>query len=109
MNLLTEEQLEVIKKNLDIFGQDKCLRQCQEECTELATAISHFLRPEKCNIDELIEEAADMIICLAQMEMVILKIDVRKGMLDNYIRYGMNKTKEKTELKERLDANSKTE
>jgi NTP pyrophosphatase (non-canonical NTP hydrolase) len=51
---------------LEKWGLETQLRQLQEECTELATAISHVLRGREGAVFEVAEEMADVRIVLDQ-------------------------------------------
>lgn len=93
--LFTEEQNNQIELNLEVLGDEVCLRQCQEECTELATAISHFLRPEKKNTAELLEETADVAISLVQVCMILKRVGFW-GELKNHIQTGIDQIKTRT-------------
>lgn len=102
MNLFTEEQINKIRENLEVFGIGRCLRQIQEECSELAVAISHCYRKDKESaLEELLEETADMIICMSQLLMIIDKLQLHSK-LSSYITIGMSKMEYK-------NANPKTE
>lgn len=48
------------------YGTEPQLRQLQEECSELAVAISHYIRGREHARDEMIEELADVYICVQQ-------------------------------------------
>jgi hypothetical protein len=63
---MTEEELyiAVIEKE----GKEEQIRQLQEECSELAVALSHFCRGRENAIDEVIEELVDVEILLDQMK-----------------------------------------
>lgn len=49
------------------FGKEKQMRQLQEECAELIAAINHHFRGRDDNLDETIEEMADVSIMLSQI------------------------------------------
>lgn len=51
---------------IKMYGSKLQLRQLQEECSELAIAVSHFVREREGARDEMIEEMADVYICLRQ-------------------------------------------
>ena len=55
----------IYRKVVDKFGRDGQLRMLQEECSELAVAVSHFIRGR--DQLELIEEIADVEIMLEQV------------------------------------------
>lgn len=48
------------------YGSELQLRQLQEECNELAMAVSHYVREREGARDEMIEEIADVYICMRQ-------------------------------------------
>ena len=48
------------------YGTEPQLRQLQEECNELAVAVSHYVRERQGARDEMIEELADVYICIKQ-------------------------------------------
>lgn len=48
------------------YGNEAQFRQLQEECNELAVAVSHYIRQKRGSKGELIEELADVYICLRQ-------------------------------------------
>lgn len=52
---------------IDKCGREPQFRQLQEECSELAVASSHYMR--KCDgaKEEMIEELADVCICVRQV------------------------------------------
>lgn len=51
---------------IDKYGREPQFRQLQEECCELATAISHHIRKRDGAKEEVIEEMADVYICIWQ-------------------------------------------
>jgi len=54
---------------VNAYGIDSQLNVLQEECAELIVAVSHYRRFR--NIDELVEEMADVKIMLEQIELVM--------------------------------------
>lgn len=48
------------------YGHKPQWRQVQEECNELAVAVSHYVRQRKGAKEEVIDELADVYICLRQ-------------------------------------------
>lgn len=87
----------VCKQAIDTFGEANQLRQAQEECAELITAISHYLRDNKktTRID-LINEMADVAIVLEQMKQIFGEVNLQVAMNVKLSR-----------LKEILDANTR--
>ena len=72
-----EERLEVYREATKLWGLVAQYDQCVEEMGELIVAINKFKRKVLCNekfsddkkiIDNLIEEIADVTICLEQMQ-----------------------------------------
>lgn len=49
------------------YGKEKQMRQLQEECAELIAAINHHFRGRDNNLDETIEEIADVTLMLSQI------------------------------------------
>lgn len=63
----TEELLALkIKKE----GTEPQIRQAQEECAELITALNHFCRGRRGSRDEVAEEMADVEILLLQLRKI---------------------------------------
>lgn len=56
----------VCLKAINRYGHDAQFRQLQEECNELAVATSHYLRKREGSKNEMIEELADVYICMRQ-------------------------------------------
>jgi NTP pyrophosphatase (non-canonical NTP hydrolase) len=51
-------------------GTESQIRQAQEECAELITALSHFCRGRRGARDEVAEEMADVEILLLQLRKI---------------------------------------
>lgn len=51
---------------IDNYGRNPQFRQLQEECTELATAVSHYIKARDGAERELIEELAEVCIYVQQ-------------------------------------------
>ena len=73
---MVSEQKKVLIKALKKYGIDKQLLICEEEAAELIQAITKMQRyPDDLNRrDNLIEEMADVLICLEYLKL-IYKID----------------------------------
>ena len=73
---MVNEQKKVLIKALKNYGVDKQLLICEEEAAELIQAITKMQRyPDDLNRrDNLIEEMADVLICLEYLKL-IYKID----------------------------------
>lgn len=65
---MTNEQRKTIANQaIAKYGYMAQLRQLQEECAELIVAISHYIRDDRDELNELNEELADVIIMLMQL------------------------------------------
>lgn len=64
-NQLIHTYQQAIKK----FGIENQLRQLQEECAELITAVNHYMRGRDPEYEELSKEIADVIIMLTQIQL----------------------------------------
>lgn len=53
-------------KAITKYGHEPQWRQLQEECSELAVAVSHYIRQRDGAKEEVIEELADVYICMRQ-------------------------------------------
>jgi NTP pyrophosphatase (non-canonical NTP hydrolase) len=62
-NGYTEDELKVLSECLDVFGREHNLRKTSEECHELGAAACHHI-DGKVGVEALIEEAADLLICI---------------------------------------------
>ena len=65
---MNTEQLLALKIAKD--GTESQIRQAQEECAELITALSHFCRSRAGATDEVAEEMADVEILLLQLRKI---------------------------------------
>ncbi|WP_277657213.1 hypothetical protein [Seleniivibrio woodruffii] len=63
----TEKLLALI---IEKEGIEPQIRQAQEECAELISALSHFCRNRKGALDEVNEEIADVEILLVQLKRI---------------------------------------
>lgn len=90
-NFITKKQSDILRKNLGICGIEASLRQTQEECSELAVAISHYIRKDKRNKEELLEEFTDLIISMEQMFMTMENNGIELYELLGHIDKGINK------------------
>lgn len=98
---MKSQQVKVLKKALDKYGENQQLIICAEECAELIQAISKLTRyktPEKHYYmrKNLIEEMSDVIISLEYLRLVE---NVSLNELENVIEQKIN----------RLDKNMKEE
>ena len=59
----------VVKKSIEHYGDDLQTTVCMDECSELIQAISKMKRG-KDNRDNLIEEMADVMICMDILKQV---------------------------------------
>lgn len=64
------------------YGHEAQFRQTQEECNELAVAISHYVRKREGAKEEMIEELADVYICLRQSLLMLQCWDEFYDMVD---------------------------
>jgi len=85
---------------LSFWSINRQLRMLQEECTELATAISHYLRNRADGQNHFLEEMADVYLMYNQILFFIGKdrIDPIIELKANYIRSELEKTKAKNKL-----------
>ena len=63
---LSQDDSTVIKDILRLNGVNYQYRILQEECAECITAISHYARHRDGSFKELMEELADVLICIAE-------------------------------------------
>ena len=71
----------VVKKSIEHYGADLQTVVCMEECSELIQAISKMKRG-KDNRDNLIEEMADVMICIDILKQVY---GVSDSEIQNYV------------------------
>ncbi len=62
--------LDICQSALDKYGVDNQLRQLQEECAELIHAVNKYIRNDKRDPKDLIDEASDVAIMLIQFEII---------------------------------------
>lgn len=69
---MNEQEIEVLKKALKKYGKTYEMMVCMEECAELIQAISKIIRYPRSNYrhDALIEEMADVLICIEYLKMI---------------------------------------
>ncbi len=67
------------------YGHEPQYRQLQEECNELAVAVSHYLRKREGAKIEIIEELADVYICMRQALLMLECMDEFDRMVDTKI------------------------
>lgn len=74
---------EIYKKVVEEYGKDAQLKMAIEEMAELTQAICKSFRG-KDNVDNIIEEIADVEIMLAQLKIIFeiepYKVNIRKGL-----------------------------
>lgn len=80
---MKDSNINVLKKAIEIHGEEAQLLVAMEECAELIQAISHHLR--KRNPTNIIEEIADVSIMIKQLEIIFGKDDI-KAMIDSKIK-----------------------
>lgn len=56
---------------IQTWGQEPQLRQCQEELNELAAAINRMLRGRPDGWTQVVEETADVFVCLVQLRLML--------------------------------------
>lgn len=61
---------EILKKAINTYGAEPQMRQCMEECAELISAIVDYAENDEANIDNIIEEMADVLITCKQVEII---------------------------------------
>ena len=66
---MNTEQILALK--IEKEGVEPQIRQAQEECAELITALNHFCRGREESIDEVTEEMADVEILLLQLRKIL--------------------------------------
>ena len=61
---------EILQKAIAIYGEEPQIRQCMEECAELISAIVDYVENDEADIDNVIEEMADVLIMCKQVEII---------------------------------------
>lgn len=61
---------EILQKAIETYGEEPQIRQCMEECAELISAIVDYAESDKADIDNIIEEMADVLITCKQVEII---------------------------------------
>lgn len=83
---MEQNQIEVLEKALKKYGKKSQMMICAEECSELIQAITkriRYYKSETINTREnLIEEIADVIICIEYLKMID---DIDQSEIDLYI------------------------
>lgn len=62
-----------VRGAIEAWGTEAQWRMVQEECAELIAAINRLDRG-RCSVDDVADEIADVIICLAGIERVDLRV-----------------------------------
>lgn len=60
----------ILEKAIATYGEEAQIRQCMEECAELISAITDYAESDECNVDNIIEEMADVLITCRQVEII---------------------------------------
>ena len=81
----------VVKKSIEYYGADLQTVVCMEECSELIQAISKMKRG-KDNRDNLIEEMADVMICIEILKQVY---GISDNEIQNYVCQKQNRSIER--------------
>lgn len=81
----------VVQNSIKHYGSDLQTTVCMEECSELIQAISKMKRG-KDNRDNLIEEMADVMICMEILKQVY---GVSDGEIQNYVCQKQNRSIER--------------
>ena len=81
----------VVKKSIDHYGADLQTVVCMEECAELIQAISKMKRG-KDNRNNLIEEVADVMICIEILKQVY---GISDNEIQNYVCQKQNRSIER--------------
>ena len=81
----------VVKKSIEHYGADLQTVVCMEECAELIQAISKMKRG-KDNRDNLIEEVADVMICIEILKHVY---GISDNEIQNYVCQKQNRSIER--------------
>lgn len=61
---------EILQKAIATYGEEAQIRQCMEECAELISAIVDYAENDEADIDNIIEEMADVLITCKQAEII---------------------------------------
>ena len=86
----------VVKKSIEHYGADLQTVVCMEECAELIQAISKMKRG-KDNRDNLIEEMADVMICMEILKQVY---GISENDIQNYVCQKQNRSIERMKSNE---------
>ena len=81
----------VVKKSIEHYGADLQTTVCMEECSELIQAISKMKRG-KDNRNNLIEEVADVMICIEILKQVY---GISDNEIQNYVCQKQNRSIER--------------
>ena len=81
----------VVKKSIEHYGADLQTVVCMEECAELIQAVSKMKRG-KDNRDNLIEEMADVMICMEILKQVY---GISNNEIQNYVCQKQNRSIER--------------
>ena len=81
----------VVKKGIEHYGKDVQSTVCMEECAELIQAVSKMKRG-KDNRDNLIEEVADVMICIEILKQVY---GISDNEIQNYVCQKQNRSIER--------------
>ena len=81
----------VVKKSIEHYGADLQTVVCMEECAELIQAISKMKRG-KDNRDNLIDEVADVMICIEILKQVY---GISDNEIQNYVCQKQNRSIER--------------
>lgn len=73
---------EVCSKALAKFGPEAQLHVMMEECAEFIVAANHSYRKRPDCLNEIIEEAADVQICMWQMQILISRMGRQEDFID---------------------------
>lgn len=65
--------VELLRRGLDLYGQERELRKLQEECCELGAAVAHLLEGREGASLELAEELADVLIVASQIRLLLVR------------------------------------
>lgn len=79
---------EIVSKSLDTYGNGIQLVVCMEELSELTQAISKEIRG-KDNRNNLVEEMADVIICLEILKQIFAVTNVE---LEEWVKFKQGRT-----------------
>ena len=62
---------QTLKKAIEKYGEEPQIRQCMEECAELISALTDYAESEEMDVDNIIEEMADVLIMCKQVELIV--------------------------------------